>query len=143
MDTVSIQQIESFTPTTAVKLVEEIGERVMSEKLRTKIIELEGEGYYMGMLDRLITISESVARYFDDRYWVSTSTRLSEDEVDAQTRGLIIGYYLLVEFIEHSIKRSDIESQNKYVDEKNIDYDTLIWIVISPSYNNNRDKMLN
>lgn len=68
MDTVSVQQIESFTPTTAVKLVEEIGERVMSEKLRTKIIELEGEGYYMGMLDRLITISESVARYFDDRY---------------------------------------------------------------------------
>ena len=142
MDTVSVQQIELFTPTTAAKLVKEIAVRVLSEELSTKVIELEGEGYYREMLNRLLTISESVTRYFDEQYWVGTLTDPSRDRVDARTRGLIIGYYLLVEFIEHSIRSCDIASQNEYVVQRGIDYNPLIWIMVFPYYKYNDDKTL-
>ena len=142
MDTVSVQQIELFTPTTAAKLIKEIAARVMSEELSAKVIELEGEGYYREMLDRLLTISEFVTQYFGERYWVGKLTDPSRDKVDARARGLITGYYLLVEFIEHSINSCDISSQNEYVDQKGIDYNALIWIMVFPSYKSNHDKTL-
>ena len=143
MNTASVQHIILFTPTIASTLVKEIAAKVMTKEFNAMVIELEGEGYYKGMLDWLLTVSEDVARYYDERYTFSKLIGMSGDEVNAQTRGLIIGYCLLVEFIEHSIKGIDVSSQNKYIDENAIDYNDLFCIVISPPHKKIHDKALN
>ena len=139
MDTASLQQIKLFTPTFAVTLVKEITTKVTSKEFSSKAVELEGEAFYRLMLKRLSDITEDVARYFDDRYKLSSLNYKSDDKINEHIRWLVIGYYLLVELIEHSIKRTDITSQDDYVDEKGIDYADLMFILISPPSLNTYD----